>query len=117
VDVEGWRGAFDPLAVYGADAQAIRELAARDPALSEQLDADLPYTAAEIVWGARVEMARTVEDALARRTRALFLNAKSAIAMAPATARLLAGELGHGDGWVEAQVNEFIKLAEQYRVT
>jgi len=117
VDVEGWRGAFDPLAVYGADAQAIRELAGRDPALSEQLDADLPYTAAEIVWGARVEMARTVEDALARRTRALFLNAKSAIAMAPATARLLAGELGHGDGWVEAQVNEFIKLAEQYRVT
>ena len=117
VDIEGWRSAFDPLAVYGTDADAIRELAAGDAALGGRLDADLPYTAAEIVWGARAEMARTVEDALARRTRALFLNAKSAMAMAPATARLLAAELGHGDGWVEAQVNEFMKLAEQYRVT
>jgi glycerol-3-phosphate dehydrogenase len=116
-DMEGWRSAFDALAVYGTDADAIRELTDGDAALSERLDADLPYTAAEIVWGAREEMARTVEDALARRTRALFLNAKSAMAMAPAAARLLARELGHGDGWVETQVNDFIKLAEQYRVT
>ena len=66
--------------------------------------------------GRAEEMARSVEDALARRTRALFLNAKSAMAMAPAVARLLARELGRSDSWVESQVNEFIKLAEQYRV-
>jgi glycerol-3-phosphate dehydrogenase len=117
VDIEGWRGAFDALAVYGTDADAIRELEKGDPALGERMDTDLPYTAAEIVWGARQEMARTVEDALARRTRALFLNAKSAMAMAPAAARLLAAELGYGDGWVQTQVNDFMKLAEQYRVT
>jgi glycerol-3-phosphate dehydrogenase len=115
-EIEGWRNGFDALTVYGADAEAICELAKEDPALSERLDADLPYTAAEIVWAARQEMARNVEDALARRTRALFLNAKSAMAMAPAVARLLARELQRSDGWVEAQVNEFIKLAEQYRV-
>src|SRR5258708_31764859 len=63
----------EPLAVYGADAQAIRKLAAGDSALAAQLDPDLPYTAAEIAWAARNEMSRTVEDALARRTRALFL--------------------------------------------
>jgi glycerol-3-phosphate dehydrogenase len=62
-------------------------------------------------------MARTVEDALARRTRALFLNAGSAIAMAPAVARLLANELGRDQAWVDAQVTEFRQLAEQYRVT
>ena len=115
-EIEGWRTGGDALMVYGADAEAICKLAKEDPALGEQLDADLPYTAAEIVWGAREEMSRSVEDALARRTRALFLNAKSATAMAPAVARLLARELGRDDSWIEAQVNEFIKLAEQYRV-
>jgi glycerol-3-phosphate dehydrogenase len=82
-DIEGWRTTFDALAVYGTDAVAVRGLAAGNAALGEQLDADLPYTGAEIVWAARQEMSRGIEDALARRTRALFLNAKSAMAMAP----------------------------------
>ena len=60
--------------VYGSDAEEIRALA-QDPALAAQLHPDLPYIAAEVVWAARDEMARTVEDVLARRTRALFLNA------------------------------------------
>ena len=106
---------FDPLWVYGSDAAAIRTLAA-EPLLAEQLDPDLPYNAAEIVWAARAEMARTVEDALARRTRALFLNAGSAMAMAPVVAKLLAAEFGRDQDWVEAQVREFQQLAEQYRV-
>jgi glycerol-3-phosphate dehydrogenase len=106
---------FDPLSIYGSDAEAIRTLAA-DPALAEQLDPNLPYNAAEIVWSARAEMARTVEDALARRTRALFLNATSAIAMAPAAAKLLAAELGRDQAWIEAQVREFQQLAGQYQV-
>ena len=115
-DIEGWRNTFDALAVYGTDANAIRVLAASDPALAERLDPDLPYTGAEIVWAAREEMSRSVEDALARRTRALFLNAKSAMAMAPAVARFMAAELRRGDDWVESQVTEFRALAEQYRV-
>jgi len=95
---------------------AIRELIQADPALGQRLDRELPYTGAEIAWAARAEMARSVEDALARRTRALFLNAKSAMAMAPMAARLLARELGRGDEWVTNQVEEFRILAEQYRV-
>ena len=107
---------FDALSVYGTDAEAIRALAAADSTLAAQLDPKLPYLAAEVTWAARAEMARTVEDALARRTRALFLNAGSAIAMAPAVARLLASELGRDQAWVDAQVMEFRQLAEQYRV-
>jgi glycerol-3-phosphate dehydrogenase len=107
---------FEALSVYGTDAEAIRALAAADSAFAAQLDPELPYLAAEVAWAARSEMARTVEDALARRTRALFLNAGSAIAMAPAVARLLASELGRDQAWVEAQVTEFRQLAEQYRV-
>ncbi len=104
------------LAVYGTDADAIRDLRARLPALAAQLHPALPYTAAEVVWAARDEMARTVEDVLARRTRALFLNANAAIAMAEPVAKMLASHFGRDQSWIAAQVNEFTALAQQYRV-
>jgi glycerol-3-phosphate dehydrogenase len=61
-------------------------------------------------------MARTVEDVLARRTRALFLNARAAIEMAPETARLLARELGRDEAWQAQQVSAFRELAAGYLV-
>jgi len=102
------------LAVYGSDAAKIRALADTKPELSWQLHPELPYIAAEVVWAAREEMARTVEDVLARRTRALFLNARAAIAMAPEVARILAGELIRDKTWVSQQVETFTILATQY---
>ena len=107
--------ALGSLEVYGSDAEAIRTLA-EDTVLAAQLHPDLPYIAAEVVWAARAEMARNVEDVLARHTRALFLNATAAIAMAEPVASLLAAELGRDEAWVEAQVKEFCALAQQYRV-
>ncbi len=106
--------AEDPLNIYGADAGLVREIAEGDPELDVPLDDALPYVGAEIVWAARYEMARTVEDALARRTRALFLNAASAARMAPAAARLMARELGRDSRWADEQVEAFRKLAGQY---
>jgi glycerol-3-phosphate dehydrogenase len=103
------------LAVYGTDADAIRELA-RDSALAAPLHPALPYTGAEVLWAARAEMALTVEDVLARRTRALFLNATAAIAMAEPVAKILASHFGRDQSWVAAQVSEFTTLAQQYRV-
>jgi glycerol-3-phosphate dehydrogenase len=110
------RSGYDAMAVYGSDADAIRTLARQESELAAPLDPNLPYVGAEIVWAARMEMARTVEDALARRTRALFLNSSAAIAMAPAAARLLAIELGRDQSWIEAQITAFRQLAEQYQV-
>jgi glycerol-3-phosphate dehydrogenase len=101
--------AFGHLRVYGSDAPRVLELLA-----PETLDPALPYTEAEVIWGARHEMARTVEDILARRTRALFLNARAAMAMAPRVAALLARELGHGTAWEQAQAREFCDLAGSY---
>ena len=106
----------DTLAVYGADAEAIRALAT-DPVLAEPLHPALPYLGAEVVWAAREEMARTVEDVLARRTRALFLNAGAAMEMAEPVASLLAGELGHDEEWIAGQVAGFNALAAQYKVS
>lgn len=108
--------ALGSLEVYGSDAEVIRALAQDSPPLAAHLHPDLPYVAAEVVWAARAEMARSVEDVLARRTRALFLNANAAIAMAEPVAKLLAAELGRDEAWTSSQVKEFRALAQQYRV-
>jgi glycerol-3-phosphate dehydrogenase len=108
------REKFGRLSLYGSDAPAVQALGAADPTLGAPLDAALPYTGAEVVWAARHEMARTVEDVLARRCRALFLNARSAARMAPTVARLLAHELGYDEAWQRAQVDDFTRLSRQY---
>jgi glycerol-3-phosphate dehydrogenase len=105
---------FGPLSFYGTDAAAIRDIIGADAALGQPLDAELPYCAAEVIWAAREEMARTVEDILARRTRALFLNARAAIRMAPRVAGLLARELGCDAKCQAEQVTNFNQTAAGY---
>ncbi|HMD70184.1 MAG TPA: glycerol-3-phosphate dehydrogenase/oxidase [Bryobacteraceae bacterium] len=105
---------YGRLSVYGSDAPALLRLMETDSALAEPLDGALPYVAAEVVWAAREEMARTVEDVLARRTRALFLNARAAIRMAPRVAALMARELGRDPAWETAQVEAFQRTARGF---
>jgi glycerol-3-phosphate dehydrogenase len=104
----------EPWRVYGADAAALHRLAAVRPGGMERLHPTLPVTPAEVWWAVREEQARTLEDVLARRTRALLLDARAAAAVAPAVASLLAGELGRDAAWQEAQVAEFRRLAADY---
>ena len=108
---------FGPLTVYGSDALHIQDLIHAEPALGEPLHPALASCGAEVVWAARSEMARTVEDVLARRTRALFLDARAAIEMAPKAAALLARELGRDEAWQASQVASFRKLASSYLVS
>jgi glycerol-3-phosphate dehydrogenase len=108
-------GDEDPLEVYGSDAGEIR-LLAQDPELAKRLHPALPYIGAEVIWAVRSEMARSVEDVLARRTRSLFLDSRAAMQMARPVARLIALELGHDDAWIAAQTQEFCALAKQYTV-
>jgi glycerol-3-phosphate dehydrogenase len=105
---------FGSLSFYGSDAPAIRKLIADDPALGRSLDSQLPYVEAEVVWAARMEMARSVEDVLARRTRALFLNAEAALRMAPRVAGILAGELNRDAHWQADQIEGFSQTAKGY---
>ncbi|MDQ3800358.1 MAG: glycerol-3-phosphate dehydrogenase/oxidase [Acidobacteriota bacterium] len=104
------------LAIYGADAAEIQKLISADKTLGEKLYADLPYTIAEVVWSIRNEMARTIEDVLARRTRALFLNARAAIEIAPQVAEIMARESGRDKDWLERQIAEFNATAEKYLI-
>jgi glycerol-3-phosphate dehydrogenase len=106
---------FGDLAIYGADAKEIQRIIKENPStFDEKLHGDLPYCAAEIVWATRFEMAQTVEDVLARRTRALFLNAKAAIKIAPKAAEIMAQELGKDKIWIEKQIKEFNETAKNY---
>src|SRR5271168_2218090 len=102
------------LGVYGSDADAILALAAGDERLAQRLHPALPYIAADVIWGVREEMARTLDDMLSRRTRALFLNARAAIEMAHAVAALMAQELGAGQDWIDQQLRQFRDLANKY---
>ena len=107
----------DPLYVYGTDKEFIEKLVQARPELGEKLHPALDYIKAEVVWAACSEMARSVEDVLARRLRALFLDARTSIEMAPVVASLLAKELGRDKTWEEKQVLEFTKLARGYMLT
>jgi len=105
---------FGSLSYYGSDAPAIQALMRSEPALAQPLSTALPYVGAEVVWAARHEMARTVEDVLCRRTRALFLNSRAAIAAAPKVASLMARELGQDSGWQTKQLAEFQRIASHF---
>jgi glycerol-3-phosphate dehydrogenase len=104
----------EPLNVYGADAAALRDLFGEQDGWGDSLHPRLPYCVGEVVWAARHEQARTVEDVLSRRTRALLLDARASVEAAPRVAELLAAELGFDESWQERQVQEYRAVAEGY---
>ena len=100
------------LSLYGTDAPAVRRVMAERTGWGDPLHPDLPYFTGEVAYAARHEMARTVEDVLSRRTRALLLNARASVAVAPRVAEILAAELGFGDNWRQQQVAAYSELAK-----
>ncbi len=102
---------------YGSDAASVAAVIARSPEHDALLHPRLPYRRGEVVWQARHEMACTVEDVLARRTRALLLDARASIEAAPAVAALLAAELDRDAAWQAAQVETYTRLARGYLYT
>jgi glycerol-3-phosphate dehydrogenase len=114
--LHGWRSEPDdsPFSGYGSDAEAVAGLVRERPALGEVLHPSLPQRAVEVVWAAREEAARSVEDVLARRTRALFLDARASIEAAPQVSALLAQELGRDSRWAEEQVATYREVAAGY---
>jgi glycerol-3-phosphate dehydrogenase len=113
--LHGWTETPSPdasLSIYGSDAAAIAALGEPAP-----IHPRLPYIAAEVLWSVRNEMARTVEDVLARRTRALLLDAAASIEAAPAVARLMAAELHRDEQWITTQVASYTELARGYLPT
>jgi Glycerol-3-phosphate dehydrogenase len=105
---------YSDYSIYGSDADHILELINKNPELKKILVAGFHFTEAEVVWSIRFEMARTIEDILARRLRILFLNARLAMEAAPRTGEILKQELKKDDHWLELQLEEFYELAKRY---
>jgi glycerol-3-phosphate dehydrogenase len=105
---------FGKLAAYGSDAPEVDALIRSEPALGQPIHPRLRPLAGEVVWAVREEMARTVDDVLARRTRSLILDARAAMDAAPVVGEIMAAELGRDRAWVQTQVEEFTRLAEGY---
>jgi glycerol-3-phosphate dehydrogenase len=117
--LHGWTDQSSTIAaesdrVYGSDLPLLQKLSEDDAALDARLHPRLPYRLREVVWAVRHEMARTVEDVLARRTRALFIDAQAAIDAAPAVADLLARELNRSDAWKQNDLEQFFEVARGY---
>jgi len=100
--------------VYGSDATEIDSLIEKQPELAEVLHPRLPYRAAEVVWAVRHEMAQTIEDVLARRTRALFLDAQAAMESATIVGDILQRAMKQTDGWKAGQIQQFREIAIGY---
>ncbi len=104
----------DPLAVYGTEKYQLLELEEEHPDLAEIISETLPLRKSQVVWAVRHEMARTVEDMLARRVRGLFLDAKESLRVSEQVAEIMAKELGQDSGWVDEQLEAFNEIARKY---
>jgi glycerol-3-phosphate dehydrogenase len=107
----------DHLYVYGSDREALLNLITENPAWSQKLHPAYDFMQAEVIWAVRNEMARRVEDVLARRIRVLFLDAKAAMETAPMVAGIMAEEMKYDKAWKMSQVAAFNELAMGYLLT
>ena len=104
------------LYIYGSDIPEILKLQKNHPELKEKLHPDYEYTLAEVIWAIRFEMARTVDDVLARRVRLLFLDSKAALTCAEKVARLIANELQHDEDWIQQEITNFTIIAKGFTI-
>ncbi len=102
---------------YGSDLKLINDMIDKDPRMGEVISEKLHILKVQIVWAIREELARTLEDCLARRTRALQLDAQESIRIAPRVAEIMAQEMGYNKNWETKQTETFIILAKGYLLT
>lgn len=107
-------GPMSHRSVYGTDLAEIEAIEAASPQTSQPYCVQLRLRPSEVMWAARKEMARTVDDVLARRTRMLLLDARATLNIAPKVAATLAAELGRDQAWSDDQLKEFADVCANY---
>lgn len=115
--LHGWREpvpADQPYNLYGADAETLLALEQAEEGGGDPLHTDLSVRPSHVIWAVRNEMARTVEDVLSRRTRALLLNARASVEIAPRVAEIMARELNYSRDWIDEQLRSYSELASGY---
>ena len=107
---------FGILKSYGSDAPQLETIINEQPDYKNPLHPRLRPLSGEVIWAVRHEMARNVEDFLARRTRSLTLDARASVEMAEKTAELMAKELHKNKSWINGEVNDYKELAGRYTI-
>ena len=102
------------LSIYGTDGQKLKEIMTENNEWSDTLSSETDIMIGQVIWAVRKEMARTVEDVLARRMRVLFIDARLAISLAPKVADIMMKELRQDENWKENQIRSFSDLAKGY---
>ena len=102
----------DPLHVYGREKRHVRAMSKSQDSLSDSVF----LIDGQVRWAVEREMAITIEDVLARRTRVLFLDAREAIRLAPAVGAIMAEMLGKDNKWLDEQLRNFEEVASNYTV-
>jgi glycerol-3-phosphate dehydrogenase len=102
---------------YGTESAAVLALAKEKPELLQPVIAGLPYIGAELVYAAREEMAQTLGDVLARRTRAMIQRAQPTMAAAHAVATLIAPDMGWDDEEAADQATHFVETCHKELLT
>jgi len=102
---------------YGTESAAVLALAKGRPELLEPAIPGLPYTRAELVYAAREEMAQTLDDVLARRTRAVIQRAQPTMAAAHAAAALIAPDMGWDEQTASNRAAQFIETFQKELLT
>ena len=106
----------DPLAMYGAEKQKLLNLEAKNPNYGDVISKCLPLRVSQVIWAVHHEMARTIEDMLARRVRGLFLDVNESLRIAPKVAQVMAKELHKSPNWIKNQLKEFRTTARHYQL-
>lgn len=101
----------DPLYYYGADAAAVKQLHEEQ---QEWVSEELGIRKAQVIWAVQEEMARSVEDVLSRRTRAVLLDAAAALRAAPRVAEIMAMLLQKDEAWIQQQITDFQHTVQYY---
>ena len=113
--IHGWKentDLSDPMSFYGNDAETLNAIIETSP--NEWISSLLHLHKVQVEWAVKNEMARTVEDVLARRTRALLLDAKESLRVAPSIAMVMAGIFNKNQDWIDQQLNDYSSLAKNY---
>ena len=104
----------DPLYYYGSDAHHLKSQINNSG--TKWISEELKIHPQQISWAVKHEMARTLEDFLCRRTRALFLNAAESRKIAPQVVDVMAAELNQTEDWKAAQLVAFNTISEKYMI-
>ncbi|MBN9350725.1 MAG: glycerol-3-phosphate dehydrogenase/oxidase [Chitinophagaceae bacterium] len=106
----------DEFSTYGSDEFSLKKLMDKNPEQAKSLINGIHLNEAQVIWAIRNEMARTVEDILARRTRILFFDARAAIEAAPEVAEIMRKNLNYDESWKQSQITSFTELAKGYLI-